>query len=511
MQQLSHLPPAPVISRTSGGYALSTTSLPNVRDELYPKHYDINRNMSSMAYPTPAASVYHPPSSDNRPMYPPQAKLQSRGTFIDNPFNGFTATQNTGMYDVPPISVTPVRPLQSPTTAMPPEHEPPPRPLSAGPSVYTGVNKEISSGAVTRYSDTKRAPALECSVSQFGYTMIGTTGLKNLGNTCYMNSVIQCLSATIPLARYLISGAFKQHINKNNPLGTGGTLIGTFANLLRVMWSETYNFVSPMSFREAIVRFAPQFQGTDQHDSQEFLTFLLDGLHEDLNLASKKTEASVGEEENEHLSDYQASCLAWERYLARNASMITSTTYNAFMSLSLPIPSRKFRLSSATLYECLDHFLKEETLDKRDAWHCPRCKKLRRASKQLTLSRLPDILLIHLKRFSFDGPFRNKLDTMVQFPLRGLDLSSYVPSTFTQKTNGSTDSSSFKYDLYAVSNHYGSLSGGHYTACVRTSYRGEWQYFDDTHISTCEESKVATRAAYNLFYVRSTVKYQGSL
>ncbi|CAO3601353.1 unnamed protein product [Absidia cylindrospora] len=62
------------------------------------------------------------------------------------------------------------------------------------------------------------------------------------------------------------------------------------------------------------------------------------------------------------------------------------------------------------------------------------------------------------------------------------------------------------YDLYAVSNHYGSLTGGHYTACVRNGYRGEWHNFDDTRFSVCDESKVKSHAAYNLFYVRSTVK-----
>lgn len=63
-----------------------------------------------------------------------------------------------------------------------------------------------------------------------------------------------------------------------------------------------------------------------------------------------------------------------------------------------------------------------------------------------------------------------------------------------------------RYDLYGVSNHYGSLTGGHYTACVRNGYRQEWHYFDDTRFSVCDEGKAVSRAAYNLFYVRSTVK-----
>ncbi len=88
------------------------------------------------------------------------------------------------------------------------------------------------------------------------------------------------------------------------------------------------------------------------------------------------------------------------------------------MSLSLPIPAKKLRISSVTLTQCLDYFVKEETLDKEDAWNCPQCKKKRKAIKQLTLMKLPDILLIHLKRFSIDGRFKNKLDTSVKCPTR---------------------------------------------------------------------------------------------
>jgi ubiquitin carboxyl-terminal hydrolase 8 len=86
------------------------------------------------------------------------------------------------------------------------------------------------------------------------------------------------------------------------------------------------------------------------------------------------------------------------------------------MSLSLPIPAKK-RTDSVSLYQCLDYFVQEEVLEGDNAWHCPQCKTLCRASKALTLSKLPDILLIHLKRFSFDGPFKNKLENIVDSPM----------------------------------------------------------------------------------------------
>ncbi|KAJ1965077.1 ubiquitin-specific protease doa4, partial [Dimargaris xerosporica] len=267
---------------------------------------------------------------------------------------------------------------------------------------------------------------------------IGTTGLRNFGNTCFMNSIVQCLSATIPLARYFMDGSYKRHLVRDNPLGTKGVLSESFAVLIRTMWSGQYSVVSPVGFREAIGRFAPQFKGDDQHDSQELLNFLLDGLHEDLNLAYQQHRSLSSQPKHpldimsddawEALPAAQAASLAWEKYLLRNASVIvglfqgqlqsrlcclrckqTSTTYTPFMTLSVPIPvppgqTQQSTTPPVTLDQCLAHFSQQEILDGDDRWHCPRCKSPQRTSKQLTITRLPDVLLVHLKRFSFQGP-----------------------------------------------------------------------------------------------------------
>ncbi|KAI8369314.1 uncharacterized protein BYT42DRAFT_104176 [Radiomyces spectabilis] len=466
-----------------------------------------------------------PNSSQEKPSRPSLPHgVQRRTTFVDNPFHGFTATSNP-MFDTPPL------PPKEPITSKPPSSGPfitSPQPASHPPVRPSLPAKPPNLRIPPAGENTRFAPVSNNSFAQLGAMQIGATGLKNLGNTCFMNSILQCLSGTAPLARYFTSGMYKQSINRHNPLGTGGVVADSFADLLRIMWSEAYNFISPVSFREAIIRFAPQFAGTEQHDSQEFLTFLLDGLHEDCNMVTKKPptppEDAEEEERFERLPDWQASSIAWQRYLERNSSFIvslfqgqyrsrltcltchkTSTTYNTFMSLSLPIPAKNNHPSKVSLYQCLDEFVREEILDFDNAWHCPRCKKPRRASKALTLSRLPDVLLVHLKRFYYDGPFRNKLETTVDYPLRDLDLSRYIPPSMFSPEKAQ-EHESLKYDLYGVSNHYGSLTGGHYTACVRNGYRGEWHNFDDTRFSVCDQSKVSSRAAYNLFYVRTTVK-----
>lgn len=148
---------------------------------------------------------------------------------------------------------------------------------------------------------------------------------------------------------------------------------------------------------------------------------------------------------------------------------------------------------SVSLYKCLEAFLKEEPLGPEDMWYCPVCKKHCQASKKLDLWRLPEILVIHLKRFSYSRFMKNKLETLVDFPIHDLDLSMYIAYK-----NGQ---SSHRYMLYAISNHYGSMGGGHYTAFVH--HGGDrWYDFDDSHVSPISEDKIKTSAAYVLFYRR---------
>ena len=158
------------------------------------------------------------------------------------------------------------------------------------------------------------------------------------------------------------------------------------------------------------------------------------------------------------------------------------------MYLTLPIPTGRGN-SKVSLQHCLDAFVKEEVMEKSDAWcvpslarpvhrslqylprrHCPHCKTLRKATKRLSLSRLPPVLLIHLKRFSAKGLFTDKIETFVEFPLRGLDLTNYMPPPLPPGATGGPQLPQddprcqlppYRYDLYGVTNHFGTLSSGH--------------------------------------------------
>ncbi|XP_029456179.1 ubiquitin carboxyl-terminal hydrolase 43 [Rhinatrema bivittatum] len=169
---------------------------------------------------------------------------------------------------------------------------------------------------------------------------------------------------------------------------------------------------------------------------------------------------------------------------------------------------------SCTLDECFQLYTKEEQLDPDDAWKCPHCKVLQQGMVKLSLWTLPDILIIHLKRFRQVGERRNKLSTLVKFPLTGLDMAPHVVKRAQSNKNMLSQWTSWKqppyhpelcppdvlYDLYAVCNHHGSMQGGHYTAYCHNSLDAHWYSYDDSNVELVLEEDIVTRGAYILFY-----------
>ncbi|PIA43886.1 hypothetical protein AQUCO_01800136v1 [Aquilegia coerulea] len=586
----------------------------------------------------------------------------------------------------------------------------------------------------------------------------GLSGLQNLGNTCFMNSAIQCLVHTPPLVEYFLHD-YSDEINKQNPIGMHGELAIAFGKLLRKLWSSGCAPIAPREFKTKLARFAPQFSGYNQHDSQELLVFLLDGLHEDLNRVKLKPFIEIKDANGRPDEEVADEC--WKIHKARNNSVIVdvcqgqykstlicpicsrvSVTFDPFMYLSLPLPSKETRSMTITvfygdgsalpmpytvtvlkhglykdlfhaigiacclksdelllvaevymhkiyrylenpfdqlciikdedhivayrlpkeqegfirleiihqskdnsffrkclgtplvtfiaeeaakksadvqnavqmvlspllkvkfchpsncihtsmedglasgndvdgqvdawnsgcrlasqsvdqfsngmdsfilsiidekgmdpyrrdhlvkrvilewsdreydmysisyledlpvvhkarsrkktqpeeisLFSCLEAFLKEEPLGPDDMWYCPTCKEHRQATKKLDLWRLPEIIVVHLKRFSYSRYLKNKLDAYVNFPTHNLDLRNYVKSN-------NVAPQSHTYELYAISNHYGGLGGGHYSAYAKHSEENKWYHFDDSHVSSINEDEIKTPAAYVLFYQR---------
>eukprot|EP00826_Nyctotherus_ovalis_P005881 TRINITY_DN1133_c0_g3_i2.p1 TRINITY_DN1133_c0_g3~~TRINITY_DN1133_c0_g3_i2.p1 ORF type:complete len:814 (-),score=283.68 TRINITY_DN1133_c0_g3_i2:45-2486(-) len=196
-------------------------------------------------------------------------------------------------------------------------------------------------------------------------SVMGEAGLQNLGNTCYMNSGLQCLSNTTLLSRYFLSDLYVKDINLDNPLGSRGEVVDAYARLIKALWYGTEYVITPYSFKQTFGKHHTSFEGLSQQDSQEFVSTLMDSLHEDLNRVKVKpyieNKTTVDPEDNSMADE------AWYNHLARNQSVIVdlmhgqyksvvhcpnckkySVAFDPFSSITLPLPSSKQRLIKFT-------------------------------------------------------------------------------------------------------------------------------------------------------------------
>ena len=149
--------------------------------------------------------------------------------------------------------------------------------------------------------------------------------------------------------------------------------------------------------------------------------------------------------------------------------------------------------STITLGDCLKNFSKEEKLEAGNEWYCPKCKKHTLATKKMELYYLPKILIICFKRFMRESYRWRKNEQLVDFPLNNLNMGDYMIGP---------DKDHSKYNLFAVSQHYGSTAFGHYTAVCKNS--NKWYSYNDSSVHPCSENDARSSAAYVLFYRRET-------
>ena len=159
----------------------------------------------------------------------------------------------------------------------------------------------------------------------------GVVGLSNIGNTCYMNTALQCILHTSALKNFLMSENLEKEINKNNPLGTKGEILLALADLFRSYWRTSFGRINPSKFKYLVGRHLSTFEGFSQHDSQEFLSQILDAVHEDANRILHKpyTETIEGKLED---NDLVVARKSWINFLRRNYSLLIENFYGQFKS-----------------------------------------------------------------------------------------------------------------------------------------------------------------------------------
>ena len=409
---------------------------------------------------------------------------------------------------------------------------------------YGGVSdgRQIQPTLARQNSATRTA--LYTPTSTMSRLKLPRTGLTNFGVTCYMNATIQCMNATIMLSKFFLDGRFRYYVQKNWK-GSQGVMPGLYANLIRSLWRNDVEVIGPTSFRNFCGRLNREWAIDRQQDAKEFFDFVVDCLHEDLNINWQRNPLRplTFEEEiqRERMLVPKVSRIEWDRYCHREESFIsslfagqhasrlrctsckrTSTTYEAFYSISVEIPPS----GTSNIYQCLRSYCQEEMLSGDEVWKCPHCKCERVATKQISITRAPQILVVHFKRFSASKTqSARKIHTPVDFPLYGLKMDDFVipyPSTAAPNGGGASTparhsllptSPPFTYDVYAVLRHLGSsLSSGHYVSLVKDQQRQCWRKFDDERVSDFNprelrfSDRLPNEQAYIVFFERVPAK-----
>ncbi|OCT48518.1 ubiquitin hydrolase [Cladophialophora carrionii] len=406
-----------------------------------------------------------------------------------------------------------------------------PAPAIPRPSYSGHADINAPQPALARVTSATRPPLYSTVTSL--RRRLPKTGLTNFGVTCYMNSTLQCLSATIPLSNFFNDRLYETYVQRNWK-GSNGIMPKLYANLVQAVWQGDSEVIKPSTFRNFCGRMNREWVIDRQQDAKEFFDFLVDCLHEDLNVNWERTPlrplTTAEEMQRERMDIAKVSPIEWKRYEHRDHSYMsslfagqhasrlrcltckrTSTTYEAFYSISVEIP----RDRPGHIYDCLSSYCREEKLS--ELWRCPYCKCEREATKQIILTRLPQFLVIHFKRFAASKHERaKKIHTPIEFPLQNLSMDDFViprppaqPDQDGRMNMELATTAPYTYDAYGVLRHLGnSGDGGHYVSIVKDQGRGCWRKFDDERHVDLDPNKLSSRdrlqngEAYILFYQR---------
>ncbi|BFZ17573.1 hypothetical protein BsWGS_20612 [Bradybaena similaris] len=385
---------------------------------------------------------------------------------------------------------------------------------------------------------------------------IGLRGLINLGNTCFMNCILQSLAHTPILRDYFM--ADKHACQKADE--SQQCLVCEMARLYQEFYSGSRTPYIPYKLLHLVWTNARHLAGYEQQDAHEFLIAALDVLHRHCK------EMNGVSDSNPH----QCNCIIDRIFTGGLQSDVTckrcnnvSTTIDPIWDISLDLGPGSIHSSPAlpaamavteplnsgsasatmsiatsqssttelphsptpgftnspgnyeptSLVECLKRFTKTEQLGNSAKIKCSKCHSYQESTKQLTMKKLPIVACFHLKRFEHSTGYHKKISTFVSFP-EELDMTPFMSSSRTSNTGfGSHVRTSpniccdNKYSLFAVVNHYGTIESGHYTCYIR-SIREQWYRCEDHLIKRATAGEVLNSEGYLLFYHKQVLEYE---
>lgn len=327
----------------------------------------------------------------------------------------------------------------------------------------------------------------------------GLTGLKNLGNTCFLNSCIQILKH-IPELTTLLRCSAQNNIIDN-------VILTEWISLEKDLWTDN-TIVSPNRFVSKVQIVSKKksmdlFTGWAQNDMPEFLLFIIECLH---NSISRPVKISIHGQHQNDVDKKAIICYKMiKEYCEKSYSEVLDIFYAVYISeiflldesqslsikpeyyfiLDLPIPIID---RTIILTDCFDELTKKEILDGENSWYNEDKKKYQSVNKKLSFWSLPKILVITFKRFSPCGTKKNEV--YVEFPVIQLNLSKYITGYNPEK---------YIYNLFGVCNHFGGFEGGHYTSCAQ-SLNKKWVHYNDSDCNIIHTKDVVSKFAYCLFY-----------
>ena len=298
------------------------------------------------------------------------------------------------------------------------------------------------------------------SSSYLSTSEYGLVGLRNAGNTCYQNAILQCLLRLDDFWKLLV-------IARHDVDTLGRRLLDFHSEVIRSS-SSLPNLVSPVmdprGVREVMGTKNAVWKTKEQQDALEYFLSLLDNLNDEMKARRGNPVESL----------FKGSLLS--RTTCLSCRHVSDKKDPSFV-LCLSVTEKTLQDALVAAYQ------QPETLKGQDQYSCDKCKKKVDAVRSLEISELPRILVVGLKRFRWTGGLAEKNSKVIKCPLAGLHLG-----------RGLT------YSLVATVQHSGlSIHTGHYTAHVTEG--GKWFLMDDGSVSEISEGVVINGDTYMLFYL----------